>query len=164
MPIAEITLDREWLRRIRGKLSDEELISARNLADQDIRTWFRRLFGAIGRDEVFEIILDDDGNYLNVAEEMIADYESNHDHDNYAAIKALADTVAANFAMDWADFMSGDMDDETSAQYKLTERMVKGRKKRLEAVTFMTKVDGTRRYFQRFDEYKGMHTKKKSRT
>lgn len=163
MAIAEITLDQEWLRRIRGKLSAGELTKACELADQDVRTWLRRLFGDIGRDEEFEVIVDGNSDPLNVAEEMIAEYEADPTLGDWPTLKELADAIAASFAMEWADFMSGMGDVEESEQFKATERMVKGRKRRMESVGYMRKNDGTVRRFQRLFEHKGMVTKKRSR-
>lgn len=162
MPIASITLDNEWLRRVRAKISNAEITRAEELADEDVRQWLRRLYGDVARDEYFEVIVDDNGDSINVADEMIAEYEANSADDRFKAVLEVANALASLYVMEWCDFLNGGSDE--SMQYKAVDRLVRFRKRQCESIGYLKKIDDTVRRFQRLAEHKGMHTKKKSRT
>lgn len=161
-----VALDSVWLRRIRGKLTDAEVLRAKELADEDIKLWIRQLFGSQSDDkETLEVIpvSDTDDTPLDIATIVLEDlfHLDGSDeldrltHPDYVRFVDIAELIASYYLMQWGDFM-GDADQaEGSPQQRAVNAQIRRMKievERLASLTTTTDADGgaVRYYFQRF--------------
>lgn len=144
--LATIALDRQWLRRIRGKLDEDELQRAKDLADQDVKEFIRELYGTHGDDEDVETILDDDGDPVDIGTVIINDLfhttgtpdAFDHlTHEYYARFKDLADLIASYYCIQWGDFMGRNDESGESPQDRVVGSNVARKKTEIESIGFV---------------------------
>lgn len=177
----DVALDSVWLRRIRGKLTDAEILRAKGLADEDVKMWLRELYGPISDDhDTLETLTvsDTDDTPLDVSTIVIDDlFHKNGSgdldrltHPDYVRIVDIAEVIASYYLMQWGDFM-GDADQaDGSPQQRAVNAQIRRMKLEVERLASLMTTDdadggATRYYFQRLTimNNSGISVRRKSR-
>ncbi len=143
--LATIELDKQWLRRVRGKLDVAELARAKDLADQDVKQFIRELYGSEGEDENLETILDDAGDITDVATVIITDLYHEEPAGTldritgefYGRFKDLADLIASYYCLQWGDFMGeGERSDDNPQERAVGSNLAR-KKTEIESIGYI---------------------------
>lgn len=123
-----VNLDSAWLRRVRGKLTDPEIVKAKETADEDVKVWLRFLYGfESDSHEDLERIEDDDGEPIDVSAIVLDDlfhrdgsnFLDRLTHPDYVRISQLAEVIASFYLLQWGDFMGDAGSDEPNQQTQI---------------------------------------------